>query len=178
MKNVISFIGFSKSGKTAVISEIVEFLSNKGYKIGVIKHTKDFEIDKKGKDSWRIYSAGADVMVLSPVKMALQVHLNENLSLDRIFEKIPEFFKEHDLIITEGFKREFEKAIAVAKDRRELDELFEVIKKERGSLDGILAIVIGDNDIQHKSENPCEVMVFKPSQIKDLAEFVLRSLGL
>ena len=163
MRDVISFIGFSKSGKTAIVSQLVSYFTKKGYKVGVIKHTtKDFQIDKEGKDSWRIFNAGGDVAVLSPVKMALQIHLNRKLSLD----ELSDFFSGYDIIMTEGFKKEFKKAIVVARNREELDELLEQIKKERGSKDGILAAVLDNNA-------NLDIPVFHPDQIEELAKFIL-----
>ncbi len=150
-KKMISFIGFSKSGKTTVISELVRYLVGKGYRVGVIKHTnKNFEMDQEGKDSWRIYRAGADVVVLSPIKMTYQVHLRDrdfDLGLDRDqksksdatsmevlesdppLKKISQLLLEYDIIITEGFKREFYMGIAVAKNGDELKKLVDLVSE-------------------------------------------------
>lgn len=170
MKRVVSFVGFSKSGKTALISDLVSLLSKKGYRIGVIKHTsKDFQVDREGKDSWRVFSSGADVIVLSPTKMAFQKHLNHSLPL----RKLSEFFADYDLIITEGFKGEFEKAVAIARNPNELEELLEHIQKERKTLEGVIAVVISKGELDN-----FEIPTFKPTEIEELAEFIISTLGL
>jgi molybdopterin-guanine dinucleotide biosynthesis protein B len=162
MKNVVSFIGFSNSGKTALICSLVGYLSRRGYRVGVIKHTtKDFQVDRKGKDSHRIYSSGADVVVLSPVKTAMLLH--KGLPL----KDLAEFFAEYDLVLTEGFKREFERAIAVAKSLKELDELLESLEDERKSR--VLAAVVDES-------GNYPIPLFKPDQIEELAEFILSRL--
>jgi|Deesub1362A_J573_1020465.scaffolds.fasta_scaffold14191_2 molybdopterin-guanine dinucleotide biosynthesis protein B len=169
MGDVLTFIGFSNSGKTAVVSNLVSYFSKKGYKIGVIKHTsKDFLIDREGKDSWRIYSAGADVVVLSPVKMTFVKHLSGELSLD----ELGEFFSDYDLVLAEGFKGEFKQAIAVVKNVEDLNEILRAVEVERGSTDGLLAVV---GEI---SENVKGLRVFRPSQIEELAEFVGSLFGM
>jgi molybdopterin-guanine dinucleotide biosynthesis protein B len=161
MKNVVSFIGFSNSGKTALICNLVGYLSRRGYRVGVIKHTtKDFQVDREGKDSQRIYSSGADVVVLSPVKMAMLIHRGLPL------KDLAELFAEYDLVLTEGFKREFERAIAVAKSLKELDELIESLENEKSKV--LAAVVDEDGDRS--------MPLFKPNQIEELAEFILSSL--
>ncbi len=192
IEKTISFIGFSKSGKTTVISELVKCLSGKGYKVGVIKHTtKNFEMDKEGKDSWRVYKAGADVVVLSPVKMAYQIHLGD---LDLIqndsitdktrgepsLEELTRFLSEYDILITEGFKREFYRGIAVAKNEDELKKLVDLLSESRGSKEGkangrILAAVLTEGS---STESSLVSKIFQPYQIEELAEYILSLLSL
>ena len=73
MLPVVSIVGKSKSGKTTLIEKVIPELKNRGYKIGIVKHAAHgFEIDKKGKDSWRHQHAGADtVIVAGSDKMAM-----------------------------------------------------------------------------------------------------------
>jgi|GEM_PF-793053 molybdopterin-guanine dinucleotide biosynthesis protein B len=194
MKKTISFIGFSKSGKTAIISELVKYFSERGYRVGVIKHTnKNFEMDREGKDSWRIYRAGADVIVLSPVKMAYQIHL-EDLNLqsnppsnkfskkELSLEDLTRFFSEYDIIITEGFKKEFCKGIAVARNEKELKKLIDLLDKEDKETSNehkkgdILAVVLtksGSPISPIGPINPNMPKFFYPNQIEELAKFIL-----
>ena len=68
MPPILSFVGRSGSGKTTLIEKLITELTRRGRRIGVIKHAlHKIEFDKKGKDSWRHRSAGAEaVMIASP----------------------------------------------------------------------------------------------------------------
>lgn len=100
MPPIISVIGKSGSGKTTLLEKLIPELKKRGYRLGVIKHAfHGFDIDKKGKDSWRHKRAGADaVLVASPGKIALIKDQNSD-NLDGL----KKYFQEMDLVITEGY---------------------------------------------------------------------------
>jgi molybdopterin-guanine dinucleotide biosynthesis protein B len=100
---VISFIGRHNSGKTTVLEKVIRGLKEKGYKIAVIKHHKgDFELDIKGKDTWRLGQAGSDVVVISaPEKTAVIRKTQKELTLDQIKEMVSQGM---DIVISEGYK--------------------------------------------------------------------------
>jgi molybdopterin-guanine dinucleotide biosynthesis protein B len=100
---VLSIVGKSESGKTTLIENLIPALKKRGYRIGVVKHAHHgFEIDRKGKDSYRHKQAGADsVMIVSPGTIAMI----KRVSTERLEDLIP-FFGDVDLLITEGFKRD------------------------------------------------------------------------
>ncbi len=107
MKNipVISIVGAHNSGKTTFIEKIVKNLQEKGYKVSVIKHDPKgkAETDKKGKDSYRIYEAGASqVIVASPNKISSFVRTPEPLDPKEIVERF--VIDDVDIVIIEGFK--------------------------------------------------------------------------
>jgi molybdopterin-guanine dinucleotide biosynthesis adapter protein len=62
---VISFIGYSQSGKTTSIESFIEYFKTQGVKTYVFKkiHRDNFTIDTPGKNTWRYAQAGADVVV-------------------------------------------------------------------------------------------------------------------
>lgn len=104
MVPIFSFIGESKVGKTSILEKIIEELKNRGYRVGVIKHThhQDFEVDIPGKDSWRFQRAGADSVVLSSSsKIFLVKRLDRELTLEEI---VNEYLSDADIILTEGYK--------------------------------------------------------------------------
>ena len=110
MPPVVSIVGKSKSGKTTLIEKIVPALKKKGYKIGIVKHAAHgFEMDKKGKDSWRHQNAGADMVIVAGLdKMAMvKTEVLEGL------EPLIKYFEDMDLVITEGYKRESKPKIEV-----------------------------------------------------------------
>ena len=100
---VISIVGKSESGKTTLIEQLLPELKRRGYRIGVVKHAHHgFDMDRKGKDSYRHKQAGADtVMIASPGRIAMI----KDVRGERLDDLIP-FFKDMDLLITEGFKRD------------------------------------------------------------------------
>jgi molybdopterin-guanine dinucleotide biosynthesis protein B len=110
MPPMISVIGHSESGKTTLIEKLVPELKKRGYRIGTIKHASHgFEVDRKGKDSWRHKAAGADtVLVASPGRIAMV----KDDSWDTL-SSLEKYFKGLDLVITEGFKKEDKPQIVV-----------------------------------------------------------------
>ena len=70
---LISFTGYSGSGKTTFIVKLIAELKRRGHTFAVIKHdAHDFDIDKKGKDTSDYFEAGADVVgIFSKTKAAV-----------------------------------------------------------------------------------------------------------
>jgi len=121
-RNVICIVGRSNSGKTTLIENVVPILKERGLKVLVIKHTKEFEIDREGKDSWRIFRSGADVVITSKEKTAFVGRISDNL------EVLIETFKDgYDLILTEGFSRSNYPKIVVLKEEGDLKEYKNVV---------------------------------------------------
>ena len=59
MLPIISFVGYSHTGKTTLIENIVRILSRKGYRIGVLKHTHGaIKADRRGTDTDRFRQIG------------------------------------------------------------------------------------------------------------------------
>jgi len=115
MPLIISVVGKSQSGKTTLIEKLIPELKKRGYRIGTVKHTfHEFDMDKKGKDSWRHKAAGAEtVVVVSKGKIAMVK--NENCETLSDLEK---YFDDMDLVITEGFKRKNRPKIEVCRAAR------------------------------------------------------------
>jgi len=110
MPPVISVIGKSKSGKTTLIEKLIPELKRRGYRIGIIKHAfHEFEIDKKGKDSWKHKQAGAETVMVSAPRTLTMVKDYKGENLDAL----QKYFEDMDIIITEGFKKENKPQIEV-----------------------------------------------------------------
>jgi len=63
---VVSIVGKSNSGKTTLLEKLIPELKRRGYRVATVKHdTHGFEIDRPGKDTWRLAQAGADAVVIS-----------------------------------------------------------------------------------------------------------------
>ncbi len=128
---IVSVVGKSGSGKTTLITRIVPLLKEKGYRVAVIKHVKnDFEIDKKGKDSYQIWQSGADVAIVSKNKTALIMEGARSL------EELCRFFEGYDIILTEGFRAApTDKIVILNRDKGDL------------SFDGRVLAVVSDEEV-------------------------------
>jgi len=157
---VISIVGKSESGKTTLIEKLIPELKSRGYRIGIVKHAHHgFDMDRKGKDSYRHRQAGADtVMVASPGRIAMI----KDVPGERLDDLIP-FFKDMDLLITEGFKS----------DRAPKIEIFRAERHQHPAClkdDTLIAIV---------TDTPLDVAVpqFATDDIQAITEFIVaRSL--
>lgn len=106
---VLGFVAYSGTGKTTLLEKLIPVLSARGIRIALLKHAHhDFDIDKPGKDSYRLRQAGAgQVMIASHKRWAL---ITENPLEDdepRLGELVKHFNPERiDLLLVEGFKHE------------------------------------------------------------------------
>lgn len=97
---IISIVAWSGTGKTTFLEKLIPVLKNKGLRVGVIKHDAHrFEIDKEGKDSWRLTQAGADVTALISPDRAVIME-NRAVELEHLIAQICDV----DLLLTEGYK--------------------------------------------------------------------------
>lgn len=97
---IYSFVAFSNTGKTTFLGKLVPIIKSHGLKVAVYKHDgHDFDIDKPGKDSWRMTRAGADVTVISSGTKAAIME-NRYVPPEELVRKIDNV----DIIIVEGYK--------------------------------------------------------------------------
>ncbi len=103
---VIGFAAHSGTGKTTLLTRLLPVLSAQGLRVGMVKHSHhDFEIDKPGKDSYRLREAGAQqVLIASPHRT---VWIGENVEpqepeLTELLQRIVP--GNLDLVLVEGFR--------------------------------------------------------------------------
>lgn len=112
---IISIVGKAESGKTTIIEKLIPELNKRGYKVGTVKHAfHGFEIDKKGKDSWRHKNAGAETVIIVSKERIVINKNNNNETLDSVASN----FSGIDIIITEGYKSENKPKIEVFRKAR------------------------------------------------------------
>jgi len=103
---VLLIVGYKKVGKTTLIEKLIPELSNRGYRVGTVKHHhSDFPIavDSFGTDTWRHRGAGArSVALMTPTDVALFRNAQEDDSLDQIIDAL----SGNDIILVEGFHEE------------------------------------------------------------------------
>ena len=102
--HVIGFCGYSGSGKTTLIEQLIARLRLAGRRVSVVKHAHHaFEIDHRGKDSWRHRQAGAfEVVVASNRRLAKirEFPIAEEPTVDQLLAELVEC----DWAFVEGFK--------------------------------------------------------------------------
>jgi molybdopterin-guanine dinucleotide biosynthesis adapter protein len=103
MLPIISIVGASDSGKTTFLEKLIPELTGRGYRVGSIKHdVHGFEMDREGKDTWRLKKAGANtVAISSPDGIGSIRHVESELELQEIAARL---FWTEDILITEGYK--------------------------------------------------------------------------
>ena len=153
---IISVVGKSNSGKTTLLEKIIPELKKRGYKLGIVKHAhRGFEMDKKGKDSWRHKKAGADASLLVAPGIIALVKDDKPESI----EDIRKYLSDMDIIIAEGFKNEKIPKI-------------EIFRKAGGHNeplcldDKYLAAFVTDTDYKP------DVPIFDPDKIRQIVDFI------
>ncbi len=114
---VISFCGWSGSGKTTLVEQVIAQLAARGYRVGALKHDGHrFDIDRPGKDSWRMARAGAVVTAICDSEKQAVIRRHEQVPTPQ--EMIAAYLRDVDLVIIEGWKKDAPNRIEV--HRREL----------------------------------------------------------
>lgn len=122
MPPILSIVGKSGAGKTTFIEKLIPELKRRGYRIGVIKHAfHEFVFDRPGKDSWRHKAAGADGVLVAAPGTVVMVKDGPEETLD----ELQGYFKEMDLILTEGFKQGNKPRIEIFRKERHRQPLSE-----------------------------------------------------
>lgn len=160
MSKEISIVGKQNSGKTTLIEKLIKELKKRGYRVGTIKHNiHGFEIDYRGKDSYRHKMAGASSVVISSSKqLALVKEIDNELTIDEIKKA---YLSDMDIVICEGYKKEKKPKI-------------EIFRKEAGHREllcrndkDLIALVVNDY-----SKGVDNVPIFDIDDILGLANFI------
>jgi molybdopterin-guanine dinucleotide biosynthesis protein B len=103
---IIGFYGYSKSGKTKLISELISYFSKENYNIACIKQTNKFyDVDKKGKDTYRFAIEGSNFIVFMTRKHTSFI-IRKEMKINDVIEYIMNY-SNLDLIFIEGAKDYF-----------------------------------------------------------------------
>ncbi len=100
---VISVVGFSNTGKTTLLELLISRLLARGLAVGAVKHTSHgFSADHPGKDSHRIYHAGARAVTLVSRDQIATFRRREPTETS-LREALAEMPADLDLVLAEGF---------------------------------------------------------------------------
>lgn len=104
MAKVINIVGSgSNVGKTFLIEGLIKELRGRGVSVATIKHDiHGFDIDQKGKDTYKHRQAGAETVIISSKnRLAMIKELKEETDLEDIISMV----KDKDIILVEGYKK-------------------------------------------------------------------------
>lgn len=98
--NVLAISGVKNSGKTTLISKIIDKLSALGYKVSVLKHDgHSYDPEPEGTDTHAYFEAGAH---------SWAIYDEEKFSFSQksatTSERLLPLFKDSDLVLIEGLK--------------------------------------------------------------------------
>lgn len=157
----LSFTARSGTGKTTYLEKLLPLLKQQNLRIAVVKHdAHGFQIDKPGKDSYRLTQAGADHMILTSADQtaAIFTHPELNPDLETLLGRIENV----DFIITEGYKLGNQKKIHLL--RKGYNEV------PAGSTENVIAYVA---DFPYEADVP----VFDLNQPEQLVPFLMKYIG-
>ncbi|MBU0943979.1 MAG: molybdopterin-guanine dinucleotide biosynthesis protein B [Proteobacteria bacterium] len=120
MLPIVTFIGWHDCGKTTLASQVVKHLKQLGYRVAVIKSTKETGIgfDTPGSDTDTHRRAGADSVLLVAPDQIVMMTANNGSSLTTLAYR---YFPDVDIVIGEGFKEARQVAkIEVFRNSKEL----------------------------------------------------------
>lgn len=102
---VAGFAGYSGSGKTSLIEQIIPALRLRGLRVSVVKHAHHrFEVDQPGKDTWRHREAGAmEVVAVSSHRLVLMREFETPVDV-KVHQALAALNPGADWVLVEGFK--------------------------------------------------------------------------
>jgi molybdopterin-guanine dinucleotide biosynthesis protein B len=99
----IAFVGWSGSGKTTLIEKLVPLFQRDGRRVGYLKtDAHGFTMDVQGKDTARMFDAGAPVVaILGPDEAAIRFRPLDGYKLQELLDAA---YSTCDLVLVEGGK--------------------------------------------------------------------------
>lgn len=121
---LLGFAAFSGTGKTTLLEQLIPSLSKLGFNIAVVKHSHhDIEMDKPGKDSYRLRKAGVSQLLLAGTTRSILFNEYDIQQDKKLIEQLNLLsLKGLDLVLVEGYR----------------DEAFAKIELHRGELNKAL----------------------------------------
>ena len=141
---VLGICGSSGAGKTTLIEQIVPRLVEKGLRVAIVKHdVHGINVDHPGKDSDRMFRAGADVLLQGPTEEFFRAHGTGDHKLVTVLRRLS---REYDLILLEGHKETPVPKIWLLSDEEggppaETKGIMSVLPRDAGRVDAVLSIL-------------------------------------
>lgn len=163
---LLGFAAFSGTGKTTLLEQLIPLLCEKGLSIGLVKHSHhDIEMDKPGKDSYRLRKAGASQVVLAGTQRSIYFHEYEQAHDSKLSEQLQLLQTDKlDLVLVEGFR----------------DEAFPKIELHRASLKKAYLYEQDEHIIALASDQPlthCSLPQLDINQTSQIVAFIERFIS-
>ena len=102
---VVAITGYSGSGKTQLIEQVIATFKAQRLRVSAVKHAHHrFDMDHPGKDSWRFREAGAsEVVIASDQRLALLREFDRVAELS-VHQMLAELSTGVDWVLVEGWR--------------------------------------------------------------------------
>jgi len=162
---LLGFAAFSGTGKTTLLEKLIPLLIKQGLNIAVVKHSHhDIEMDKPGKDSYRLRKAGACQLLLAGTERAILFNEYEQNRDKRLIEQLALLnTKQLDLVLVEGYR----------------DEPFDKIELHRHKLDKPYLFTKDKSIIAFACDEPkadCHLPQLDLNKTEQFCDFILHYL--
>jgi len=168
---LLGFSAYSGTGKTTLLEQIIPLLVDRGLHVALVKHSHhDIEMDKPGKDSYRLRKAGAAQVILAGTHRSICFHEHKQAHDSELSEQLTLLnTNELDLVLVEGYRdQDFPK---IELHRSELNKSFLYPQDNH-----IIALVC-DLTTRHSIKNgeiECDLPLFDFDALHLLSEFILK----
>ncbi len=163
---LLGFAAFSGTGKTTLLEKLIPLLIKQGLNVALVKHSHhDIELDKPGKDSYRLRKAGASQLVLAGTHRSILFNEQPQAKDSVLEEQLALLQTEQlDLVLVEGFR----------------DQPFAKIELHRQSLnkpllykqDTSIIAIASDEEI-----TDCSITHLDLNNVEQISEFVICHLN-
>ena len=161
---IYGVVGWKNAGKTGLMERLVTDITGRGISVSTVKHAHhSFDVDHKGKDSYRHRVAGAsEVLLASRNRVALMQELRD--ADEPTLEDLLKRLSPVDLVLVEGYKRDAHPKV-------------EAHRAETGNPliapdDPTIRAIASDTELD--MDRP----VFDLNDTKSIADFILSEVGL
>jgi len=168
---VMGFAAYSGTGKTTLLSKVIPLLTEKGYRIGIIKHTHhNIDIDKPGKDSHVLREAGAaQTVVASRNRTAIIIEKPEETAEPILEDALSNLQTSSlDLVLVEGFKAA--KFMKIELHREALAKPYLYPK------DSNIIAIAADHKVSIESDDDLKIDKLDINQPQQIADFIEQKL--
>lgn len=158
----LSFVGWSNSGKTTFLSQVINHLTSTGLRVALIKHHAHMtDIDIPESDSWHFARAGAQsVFVSSPTQYSL---IRQVAQEKTCAELCAEAAKDADIVITEGYKSDILPKIELSRQEHDATPVCDL---------GQCIALVTNNQHRADEAEPYGIPVFSLDQAEVCADFL------
>ena len=165
-KKIFGLCGWSGSGKTDLICRLLNYFSSNKLIVSTIKHTHhNFNIDKKGKDTFLHKEAGAYEVLINGEYNWAHIHYGQEDEEIRLIDLIQKISENTDLILVEGFKNSKINKIEIYNSKLNKPLLYKTDHYIKG-------IVVDGLNIGLRNQKP---ETFNFSETEKIAKFILKN---